>query len=164
MTDVPGKSAPANARANTIPWPPILLVAALSAALGLGSLWPLPWPGQDDGPARFIGLSFAVLGIVLTAWAVASLIQHNTTVMPDRRSDTLVTSGPYRFMRNPIYLGETFMLLGAAEVTKNIWFAAAAAGFAVSVTMLQILSEERHLEARFGDAYRTYKAATRRWI
>ena len=164
MTDVPGKSAPANARANTIPWPPILLVAALAAAFKGGSLWPLPWPGQDDGPARFVGLGFGVLGIVLTAWAVATLIGHSTTVMPDRRSDTLVTSGPYRFMRNPIYLGETFMLLGAAEVTKNIWFVAVAAGFAISVTALQILSEERHLEARFGDAYRTYKAATRRWI
>lgn len=164
MTDAPEISATASARANTVPWPPILLVAALALAIAAGSLWPLPWPGQDDGPARFVGLGFGVLGVVLTAWAVATLIRHNTTVMPDRRSDTLVTSGPYRFVRNPIYLGETFLLLGLAEITKNIWFAAAAAGFAVSVTALQILSEERHLEARFGDAYRSYKAATRRWI
>ncbi len=164
MTDAPDLPATASARANTIPWPPILLVAALAAAFTAGSLWPLPWPGQDDGPARFIGIGFGVLGFVLTAWAVATLIGHSTTVMPDRRSDTLVTSGPYRFVRNPIYLGETFLLLGLAEFTKNIWFVAAAAGFAVSVTALQILSEERHLEARFGDAYRRYKAATRRWI
>lgn len=164
MTDAPDLPATANARANTIPWPPILLVAALAAAFTAGSLWPLPWPGQDDGPARFIGIGFGVLGFVLTAWAVATLIGHNTTVMPDRRSDTLVTSGPYRFVRNPIYLGETFLSLGLAEFTKNIWIVAAAAGFAVSVTALQILSEERHLEARFGDAYRRYKAATRRWI
>ena len=164
MTDIKESPDAASARANRVPWPPILLIAALAAAFGAGALWPLPWPGQDDGPARFIGWGFGIFGAVVTAWAVATLIGHNTTVMPDGRSETLVTSGPYRYVRNPIYLGESLICLGLAEMTKNIWFVAAAAAFAIAVTALQIISEERHLEARFGDAYRTYKAATRRWI
>ena len=56
------------------------------------------------------------------------------------------------------------ILLGLAEVTKNIWFAILAPLFAILVTWLAIIPEERHLEARFGDAYRSYKERSRRWI
>jgi protein-S-isoprenylcysteine O-methyltransferase Ste14 len=56
------------------------------------------------------------------------------------------------------------MLFAAAEVTKSIWFVAAGLGFGLLVTLFQIIPEERHLEARFGDTYRDYKARTRRWI
>ena len=55
-------------------------------------------------------------------------------------------------------------MLRVAELTKNIWFVVLAAVFAVLVTWLAILPEERHLEARFGDEFRNYKARTRRWI
>ena len=56
------------------------------------------------------------------------------------------------------------ILLGAAELTKNIWFVVCAALFAILVTVLAILPEERHLEARFGDDYREYKSRSRRWL
>jgi len=56
------------------------------------------------------------------------------------------------------------VLLGTAEITKSIWFVAAALIFGVLVTILQIMPEERHLERQFGDAYLDYKARTRRWI
>jgi protein-S-isoprenylcysteine O-methyltransferase Ste14 len=55
-------------------------------------------------------------------------------------------------------------LFGVAELTKNIWFVLAAGLFGLLVTALQILPEERHLEARFGEAYRDYKRRARRWI
>ena len=84
--------------------------------------------------------------------------------MPHRRVDRLVTNGPFRFRRNPIYLGEVFIMLGLAEATKNVWFVAAALGFALLVTWLAILPEERHLEARFGEDWRRYKETARRWI
>ena len=164
MTDEQDPGTGPQARANRIPWPPILLGLALAGAWSLGQIMPWPWPGQDDGPARWIGRAFGLGGPALMGWAIATLSQHRTTVMPNGRSETLVTTGPYARLRNPIYLGETFLLLGLAEMTKNIWFAAAAAVFAGAITGLQILAEERHLEARFGEAYRDYKSRTRRWI
>jgi len=85
-------------------------------------------------------------------------------VLPHRGSDALVTSGPFARFRNPIYLGDTMVLLGLAELTKNVWLVAGAAGFVALVTWLAILPEERHLEARFGEAYRAYKAGSRRWL
>ncbi len=151
-------------RANTFPWPPVLFVAAFACAWLLTHFLPLPWPGLDDLAARVVGLGFGVLGLALVLWAAWTLSRHGTTIMPDRASTVLVTSGPFALLRNPFYLGEVLILLSLAEISKSIWYVAAAAVFALLVTSLQILPEERHLEARFGEAYRAYKARSRRWI
>lgn len=151
-------------RPSRIPWPPLLLISVLAAAVALGRLWPLPWPGLDDWPARAVGLGFGVVGIVLLTFALVTLRRHGTTVLPDVAASTLVTSGPYSRFRNPIYLADCFILLGLAELTKNVWFVAAALVFALLVTWLAILPEERHLERRFGEAYRAYKEKSRRWL
>ena len=84
--------------------------------------------------------------------------------MPHQAVSHLVTSGPYAWRRNPIYLGEIMMLLGIAELTKNIWFVAFAFVFGGLITWLAILPEERHLEAKFGDAWRAYAQNTRRML
>ena len=151
-------------RPSRVPWPPLLLICVIAGAIALGRLWPLPWPGLDDALARAVGLGLAAAGIVLLIVSILALRRHGTTVRPDAGAAALVTSGPYRRLRNPIYLADCLILLGLAELTKNVWFVAAAAAFAVLVTRLAILPEERHLEKRFADAYLDYKAKTRRWL
>jgi protein-S-isoprenylcysteine O-methyltransferase Ste14 len=160
-TKIPGTPT---GRANIFPWPPVLFLAVIAAGLLADWLLPLPWPGLDDAPAHIIGLGFGAIGIILIVLSVRALIVHGTTVRPDETSTVLVTSGPYAWCRNPIYLGAVLLLLAGAEITKSIWFIAAGLVFGVLVTVLQILPEERHLEAQFGDAYLDYKARTRRWI
>ncbi len=150
--------------ATTVPWPPLLFVAAFATAWLLSILAPLPWPGLDDAPAHWIGLAFGIIGLLLIVSAFASLVTHRTTYLPNRASTKLVTTGPYWRFRNPIYLGEALLLLYAAEITKSIWFVGAALLFGFLVTALQIIPEERHLEATFGDEYLAYKARSRRWI
>lgn len=149
---------------SRIPWPPILLLAAIASAIALGRLNPLPWPGLDDPSARAIGLAIGVGGVLLAGWAVWTLRRAGTTIKPHAAAETLVTSGPFGRFRNPIYIADVMIMLGAAELTKNIWFVVGAALFAILVTFLAILPEERHLEARFGDAYRDYKSRSRRWL
>jgi protein-S-isoprenylcysteine O-methyltransferase Ste14 len=151
-------------RPSRIPWPPILLVGILAAAVVLGHVSPLPWPGLDDWPARAVGLGLGAAGVVLLVVSILTLRRHGTTVLPDVGATTLVTSGPYRRFRNPIYLADALILLGLAELTKNVWFVIGAAAFALLVTFLAILPEERHLERRFGRAYLDYKAKSRRWL
>lgn len=154
----------AHERPAVFPWPPALLAAVVAAAIALDRMMPLSWPGMDDAPARFIGLGAGLAGLVLLAWSALTLRRHHTTVLPNKGADALVTSGPYRFRRNPIYLADVLILLGLAELTKNIWLVGGALIFALLVTWLAIVPEERHLEAKFGDAYRAYKERTRRWI
>jgi protein-S-isoprenylcysteine O-methyltransferase Ste14 len=156
--------SPAHERPGAFPWPPVLIAALLAAAWLLGRALPLPWPGLDDTPARLVGTGIGVAGVALVAWAVATLRRHRTTILPNKGADTLVTDGPYRYRRNPMYLGWVLVLLGLAELTKNLWLAAAAFAFAVLVTWLAIIPEEHHLEDKFADAYRDYKSSTRRWI
>ena len=148
----------------TLPWPPLLLALIVAAAVALGFAVPLTWPGEDDLLGHIAGLALGAAGIALIAWAAWTLRRHGTTVLPDKAADVLVTDGPFRFRRNPIYIGYVLVLLGIAEMTHNIWFAILAIAYILLVTWLAILPEERHLEARFGDAYREYKARTRRWI
>lgn len=157
-------SAPTSDRPSAIPWPPILLVAAAGAGWVLGRLYPLAWPGVDDTLARSIGIALGVIGIALILWAATTLWRHRTTVLPHKGVSDLVTDGPFRFRRNPIYIGDALILLGLAEMTKNIWMAILVPVFMALVTWLAILPEERHLEARFGDRWRDYRDATRRWI
>lgn len=149
---------------STIPWPPILLVAMVAAAITLGRLVPLDWPGVDDAIGHFIGRGLGAAGLALLVWAGWTLRRHGTTVLPDKAATALVTDGPFRFRRNPIYVADILILFGIAELTQNIWFVILVLPFAILVTWLAILPEERHLEERFGDAYRDYKARTRRWI
>jgi protein-S-isoprenylcysteine O-methyltransferase Ste14 len=162
--DEPNQSANTADRPSTVPWPPIVLVAVIIAAIGLNYLVPVSWPGLDDTPARLIGRGIGIVGIILLVWAILTLRQNGTTVLPDVGATNLVTSGPYWRYRNPIYLADAMILLGAAELTKNVWLVAAAAVFAALVTWLAILPEERHLERRFGQAYLDYKKKSRRWI
>ncbi len=150
--------------ATTFPWPPVLFVVAIALAWLLTVIAPLPWPGLDDTPEHWIGGAFGVAGVLLIASAFATLVGHRTTYLPNRASTALVTTGPYWRFRNPIYLGEVLLLLFAAEISKSVWFVAAALLFGVLVTILQIIPEERHLEAAFGDEYLDYKARSRRWI
>lgn len=148
----------------TVPWPPLLLAAVAAAAVALGYGLPIAWPGEGDLMARLAGLGLGLAGLALFAWAAWTLKRHGTTILPDRAADALVTDGPFRWRRNPIYIAHVLILLGVAELTRNVWFALLAPAYVGLVTWLAVLPEERHLEARFGDAYRAYKARTRRWI
>jgi protein-S-isoprenylcysteine O-methyltransferase Ste14 len=150
--------------ATRFPWPPVLFALAIAAAWLLTVFAPLPWPGLNDAAGHWVGVAFGVFGMLLVISGFATLALHRTTYLPHRASTKLVTSGPFIRFRNPIYLGEALLLLYGAEVTKSIWFVAAALLFGVLVTVLQIIPEERHLEAVFGEEYLAYKARSRRWI
>jgi len=151
-------------RPTSLPWPPILLIIVVGAAVLLGYVAPSPWPGLGGLPSRIVGLGFGAAGVVLLVTAIVTLRRHGTTVQPNAGATTLVTSGPFRFFRNPIYLADALILFGVAEITTNIWFVIAALVFGLLVTWFAIIPEERHLERRFGQAYLDYKAKTRRWL
>jgi protein-S-isoprenylcysteine O-methyltransferase Ste14 len=75
-----------------------------------------------------------------------------------------VTWGPFRFSRNPIYLGNTLLLIGIGIAGGNYWFVLGALVSALLVDRLAIRREEQHLAARFGEAWTNYAQSTPRWL
>lgn len=150
---------------NRAPWPPIVYLAAIAAAIILLIVYPLPW---IEGPLNDIlfaaGWLLAVAGAFIGIAAVRVMHKAKTTIMPNRVSEHLVTSGPFSFTRNPIYLGNTIITLGIGLIVGSVWFLLAGLIAAFIVQKLTIRPEEKHLEARFGKKYRDYAARVRRWL
>ncbi|MCY1303944.1 hypothetical protein D3C71_2066730 [compost metagenome] len=84
--------------------------------------------------------------------------------MPYRSATCLVTYGPFRFTRNPIYLGYTLMMVGFGLATLNPWFFITAIAAVMLTTVFAIRNEERHLLSRFGFEFERYCRHTSRWI
>lgn len=152
-------------RPNTIPWPPILFAGAGLVALGLQSVLPLPWPGGAASAAlAMAGLLLAATGLALDLAAMLAFRRHQTTVLPHRGAARLITDGPFRLSRNPIYVGNTLLVAGAGLLFGVAWLIVAALAGAYATDRLAIAREERHLALRFGQAWSDYAARTPRWL
>jgi protein-S-isoprenylcysteine O-methyltransferase Ste14 len=146
-------------------WPPMLYLTSILMAMAAGrtvALSPLPSPAPLLLPA--LGLAIAMLAVSLDIWAVRTLMQRQTPVLDTGCARHLVTCGPFRFSRNPIYLAYTIFTIALGLISANSWYFLAALVSATTTRLIAIPSEERHLEARFGFEYDSYRKRTRRWI
>lgn len=149
---------------NRLSWPPIAYLGAVVAAVVLQVASPLAFPAAAKAPLALLGLGLLVGGVGLVVVSIRTLNRARTTVQPHRAASALVTDGPYRRSRNPIYLGNTLALVGLSLVFDVPWFLVTAPLATLAVQELAIKPEERHLAARFGEAWRSYAGAVRRWI
>jgi len=148
---------------NRIPWPPILFGAAILAAVGMGTM--LPWPEWLRGSIwSVLGGIVLLAGLTLDICAMVVMWRKRASILPNHAATTLVTSGPFAWSRNPIYLGNTIAMLGAALAFANPWVVPAALVAAFGVTRLAIEREEAHLAAQFGLAWEVYSRRTARWL
>lgn len=140
--------------------PPPILLLALAAIV-----WALP--GSTYSLVCIaIGVPLVVLGLSLNVWPKTLFRHVGTTVNPlhPERSSALVTSGLYRYSRNPMYVGYALTLSGWGICQGQPLGVVAVVFFVGYVTIFQILPEERHLLARFPVEYAAYKKAVRRWV
>jgi len=119
-----------------------------------------PWPP----PIPWIGLGLAIFGVVGLAWCFVLFARVGRgTPNPTRPPEILVTIGPYQWTRNPIALFHAAALIGLSLFLGSL--SAVVLVILLSVPVhFGMLREERTLEARFGDAYRAYRASVPRWI
>jgi protein-S-isoprenylcysteine O-methyltransferase Ste14 len=112
---------------------------------------------------RWSGVAFLLLCVALLIWTLPTLGTNLTDTVVTRERHTLVTIGPYRWIRHPFYVAMALVTIGAALIAAN-WFILASG--AVVFTLLAIRSrvEEEQLAARFGDSYREYKKRTGRFL
>ena len=153
------------ARPSGFPWPPVIYLAAIAVSIVLWIIYPLPWFGSPLSDILFAVGCIAVIAVVaIEVSAMRTLAKANTTVRPDKGSAHLVTTGPFSFTRNPIYLGNTLLMLGIAMISGILWFVILAVVAAFITQKLAIEREEKHLAARFGKKYFDYAKRVRRWI
>jgi protein-S-isoprenylcysteine O-methyltransferase Ste14 len=115
-------------------------------------------------PARWLGATVFALALALVAWAIATMTRAGSNVPTSLPTTTIVEIGPYRFTRNPIYLGMLLGLIGLAIATNSLWLLIALVPFAFVIRYGVVAREEAYLERKFGDAYRRYCARVRRWL
>ena len=110
------------------------------------------------------GVVLMIAGAGLAIWGVLTFRRAHTTIMPFRAASTMVRAGPYRFTRNPMYVGMTLGYVGLSLVFNSIWPLLILPLVLVAMVRLVITREEAYLEAVFGDEYRAFRRDVRRWL
>ena len=147
---------------NPLELPPVYLVLSLGAMAVLHFGFPIARP--IEAPYRHGGAVLIGLAVALIVWAAVLFRRARTGIVPFSEATALVTAGPYRFTRNPMYLGMAGILGGTALWLGSLtpWLVLPA--FMRLVAERFIGPEEAMLKAAFGRAYEEYKAAVRRWL
>lgn len=142
--------------------PPVLLLIHILAAFLLK--WLLPLPFGLPGSLEWAGYLLVLAGLGLAFSAVNQFVKAHTTLDPHGSVSVLVVEGPYRFSRNPIYLGFICVLVGLPFVLGNYWGAVLSPLLMLSMSRLVIQHEEAYLEKKFGERYAGYRSRVRRWL
>ncbi len=124
----------------------------------------LPIARIIDAPWNLLGIVILITGAIVNVMADNLFRKSGTTVRPLEESITLVTTGLYRFSRNPMYLGFVLILIGVAVLCGSLTPFFVAALFAALMDREFIALEEKMLARKFGAAWQEYQAKTRRWI
>ncbi len=115
-------------------------------------------------PAWVAGWALVVLGVAINASAWVAFLRAKTPVLPTRPTTAIVTGGPYRFTRNPLYLSLALIYAGVPLVQGYLWPYLFLPLVLFLIVRLVIEREERYLERKFGSDYTRYRDAVRRWI
>ncbi|WP_072370711.1 methyltransferase family protein [Rhizobium tibeticum] len=143
--------------------PPIVWALAAIAGLALDWLYPRPFLPAAV-PGGWLGGIVFVAGLALLIWAAATFRRAGTQVPTTQPTTKIVDAGPYRFTRNPIYIGMFLGLIGLAVAFDSLWLIALLVPFCLVIRYGVVAREEAYLERKFGDVYLAYKARVRRWL
>ncbi len=126
---------------------------SLSAALPVGG-----------NAAGWMGAIVFLVGLGLLVWSAATLRRAGTRIQTVQPTTTIVDEGPYRYSRNPIYVGMFLGLIGLSLGFDSLWLLITLVPFYFVIRNGVVAREEVYLERKFGDAYRAYKTRVRRWL
>lgn len=147
---------------NIIAPPPVIAFGGL--LLGFLLNWLLPLPFVSGAGRLLLSAVFVLTGVVLGFSAIWAFRRKRTPVDPYESPLAIVSDGPYRFTRNPIYLSFAFITVGIACFANAFWLILVLPLTLVVIDRGVIAREEVYLERKFGEVYTSYKARVRRWI
>ncbi|HEU4887618.1 MAG TPA: isoprenylcysteine carboxylmethyltransferase family protein [Thermoanaerobaculia bacterium] len=144
--------------------PPVLFLICLIAGSVLQSQRPVLIGPYSMAAGLGVGVLLLAAAGVLGGWALREMMTRRTPVEPWEEPVHLVTSGPFRISRNPLYVTLTAILLSIAVMANSLWLLASAVLLLLLLDTLVVRREEKILIGVFGDAYLAYKARVRRWV
>lgn len=145
--------------------PPLIFVFTFALGGMANRLLPISTGGIGSTIiGKIVSLTFAVFGLGLMFWSIILFFKNRTPVYPNSPASTLVTSGPYRFSRNPMYTGLSLAYIAGAIFVNSVWplFLLPLAIWLISRFVIR--NEEQHLMATFGDEYSDFQSDVRRWL
>lgn len=144
------------------PLPPVFFLVALLLSLGLH--YGIPVATVIAPPWSYFGIVLLVAGFTIAIVCAGAFARAKTAIRPFQESSVLVTSGFYRYTRNPMYLGMLLVLLGVDVFLGSISPFLVPPLFVWLIQQRFIRREEAMLEERFGDEYRGFRQRVRRWL
>jgi protein-S-isoprenylcysteine O-methyltransferase Ste14 len=147
-----------------LPLPPLIYLGFLVLGLTANLVYPLPLSSPERTLVLFVGAGVVTCGLLFGAWALWAMWRAGVSALPGREPARLVSDGPFRFSRNPIYISLAVMYTGLSVALNTFWPLAFLIFAIVTVDRRIILREERFLEKKFGEEYLSYKVKVRRWI
>ena len=147
---------------SVIAFPPLIYAVPMAVGILLHALFPMnllpPVLANVVG-----GLSF-ILAVILAVLASRTMRQAGTNVNPSQPTTAIVSDGPFRFTRNPLYLSLTLLYSSISLLANALWPMLMLPIVLIIIERGVIAREERYLEDKFGEEYTHYKARVRRWI
>jgi protein-S-isoprenylcysteine O-methyltransferase Ste14 len=149
-----------------VPPPAIFIVAFLVGLWLEGAMYRIRLIGGDSSPRLLViaGATLITAGILVALWGAVTFRHHRVAILPFYPARTLVDTGPYRFTRNPMYLGMTLAHIGGALALNAMWPLILLPMTLVFLYRTVIRQEEAHLTQAFPQEYADYIARVRRWI
>ncbi|MFN7956995.1 MAG: isoprenylcysteine carboxylmethyltransferase family protein [Holophagaceae bacterium] len=145
------------------PQPPLLFLGCLLLGGGLGFLHPLDL-GLPGAVRLGLGGLLLILVILHGGWGLLTFRRMGTTPEPNGLASALLTTGPFRWTRNPLYLGLATLLACFGVGLDSAWILLLVPVLVLLLDRLVIVREEARLRAQFGEAYAAYARRVRRWL
>jgi protein-S-isoprenylcysteine O-methyltransferase Ste14 len=144
--------------------PPLVFVGFVLFGMALQyAMAPIPLP-VDRWITLTAGILISLTGLSFIVMAHRLFKRTGQNPIPWTPSPELLLQGPYRFTRNPMYLGLTLIQVGFGLAINNLWISLFAAPALFVVHFIAVLPEERYLTEKFGENYKAYRAKVRRYL
>ncbi len=145
--------------------PPLLFILGFAVSLLVHKFLPLYLIADSlTGVFSIIGSLLTLIGLAFMIWGLLTFRRFRTAVSPYQPASQVVTAGPYRFSRNPMYVGFTIAYMGGILTTNTLWALLLLPVILWLLTVLVIRPEERYLTQVFGSVYTDYANRVRRWL
>ncbi len=151
--------------AEIIAKPPVIYGAPFLIGILLNKFFSLKI-FSEGASASLLILSWilVVFGFFLAGWIILIFLKKGEDIRPDKPTNIIITNGPFRFSRNPVYLSLNIVYIGLSLILNNLWLIIF---WPLAFLILRygvISKEEQYLERKFGKKYLVYKKRTRRWF